>query len=79
VKRKIVGFHPDEVGAWVAVLEREHSRHMRHKPPGRTAPGCSRPKAASASLGSRSTTERVTQKGRTTVVHMQRWTGATWL
>jgi hypothetical protein len=31
--RKIAGFHPNDVGDWVAVLECGHGRHMRHKPP----------------------------------------------
>jgi len=33
VKRKIVGFHQDEVGDWVADLECGHTQHVRHDPP----------------------------------------------
>jgi hypothetical protein len=31
--RKVVGFHQDDHGEWVAELECGHSRHVRHKPP----------------------------------------------
>ncbi len=31
--RKIVGFHLDESGDWVAELECGHGQHVRHKPP----------------------------------------------
>jgi tellurite methyltransferase len=31
--RKIVGFHQDDHGDWVAELECGHTRHVRHKPP----------------------------------------------
>lgn len=34
--RTIVGFHPDEVGDWVAELSCLHSQHIRHQPPLRT-------------------------------------------
>lgn len=31
--RKIVGFHQDEEGDWVAELSCLHGQHMRHRPP----------------------------------------------
>jgi len=31
--RKIVGFHTDEKGDWVADLECGHGQHVRHNPP----------------------------------------------
>lgn len=31
--RKIVGFHLDEEGDWVAQLECGHHQHVRHRPP----------------------------------------------
>ena len=31
--RKIVGYHQDEYGDWVADLECGHSQHVRHQPP----------------------------------------------
>ncbi len=33
MKRKIVGFHQDEAGDWVAELECGHGYHVRHNPP----------------------------------------------
>jgi tellurite resistance-related uncharacterized protein len=38
VERKIVGFHADEHGDWVATLDCHHRQHVRHQPPFRTAP-----------------------------------------
>jgi hypothetical protein len=31
--RRIVGFHQDEEGQWVAELSCGHTRHVRHHPP----------------------------------------------
>ncbi len=31
--RKIVGFHLDEEGHWVARLDCGHNQHVRHNPP----------------------------------------------
>ncbi len=33
MKRRIVDFHQDEEGHWVAVLECKHNQHVRHDPP----------------------------------------------
>ena len=33
MKQKIVGFHQDESGDWVADLECGHGQHVRHDPP----------------------------------------------
>ncbi len=30
---RIIGFHQDEAGQWVAELECGHSQHVRHDPP----------------------------------------------
>jgi hypothetical protein len=30
---KIIGFHKDEDGDWVAELECGHNQHVRHEPP----------------------------------------------
>jgi Protein of unknown function (DUF3565) len=32
-ERRIVGFHQDEFGDWVADFNCGHGRHMRHNPP----------------------------------------------
>lgn len=33
VARRIVGFHQDQKGHWVADLECGHAQHVRHDPP----------------------------------------------
>lgn len=33
MQRKIIGFHQDAEGAWVAELECTHPQHVRHNPP----------------------------------------------
>ena len=33
MERKIIGFHQDEMGDWVADLECGHTQHVRHNPP----------------------------------------------
>lgn len=33
MKQKIVGFHKDELGDWVADLACGHRQHVRHNPP----------------------------------------------
>lgn len=38
VERRIVGFHRDEVGDWVAELECGHTQHTRHDPPWQLRP-----------------------------------------
>jgi hypothetical protein len=36
--RRIVGFHPDVAGHWVAELECGHGQHVRHNPPWQSRP-----------------------------------------
>ena len=36
--RRIVGFHTDEEGHWVADLECGHTQHVRHDPPWQVRP-----------------------------------------
>ena len=36
--RRIVGFHQDGEGHWVAELECGHSQHVRHEPPWQNRP-----------------------------------------
>lgn len=38
MERRIVGFHPDEEGQWVAELECGHTQHVRHLPPWQNRP-----------------------------------------
>jgi tellurite methyltransferase len=51
VQRKIVGFHQDNVGDWVAVLACGHGRHMRHKPPWEARPWVLTPEGRQRQLG----------------------------
>jgi hypothetical protein len=32
-RRKIIAFHQDDAGDWIADLECGHSQHVRHEPP----------------------------------------------
>lgn len=38
VSRRIVGYHQDEEGHWVADLECGHTQHVRHDPPWQVRP-----------------------------------------
>ena len=38
IPRRIVGFHQDEKGHWVADLECGHGQHVRHDPPWQMRP-----------------------------------------
>jgi hypothetical protein len=38
VQHRIVGFHADEEGHWVAELDCGHTVHMRHEPPWQNRP-----------------------------------------
>ena len=38
MRRKIVGYHRDEEGHWVAELECGHGQHVRHDPPWMSRP-----------------------------------------
>ena len=38
LQRRIVGFHQDEEGHWVAELECGHQQHVRHDPPWQVRP-----------------------------------------
>lgn len=37
-RRKIVDFHLDQCGDWVADLECSHTQHVRHRPPWQNRP-----------------------------------------
>ena len=36
--QKIIGFHQDEFGDWVADLACQHTQHVRHNPPFQNRP-----------------------------------------
>jgi hypothetical protein len=51
MKRKIVGFHQDEHGDWVADLECTHTQHVRHRPPWSERPWVTTSEGRSGKIG----------------------------
>ncbi len=51
VKRKIIGFHQDELDDWVADLECGHTQHTRHNPPWQERPWVVTPEGRQSRLG----------------------------
>lgn len=51
MKRRIVGFHPDALGDWVADLECGHGQHVRHDPPWTTRPWVVTPEGRQGKIG----------------------------
>jgi hypothetical protein len=51
VSRKIVGFHLDEEGHWVAELECGHGQHVRHDPPWQLRPWVLTPEGRAKFIG----------------------------
>ena len=51
VARRIVGFHQDELGDWVAELECGHSQHVRHDPPWQVRPWVTSPETRAERIG----------------------------
>ena len=51
MNRKIVSFHQDEEGHWVAKLECGHNQHVRHSPQWTNRPWVITPEGREAALG----------------------------
>ncbi len=51
MERRIVGFHQDEKGDWVAELECGHGQHVRHDPPWQVRPWVITPEGRAARIG----------------------------
>jgi hypothetical protein len=51
MKRRIIAFHQDENGDWVADLECGHTQHVRHKPPWENRPWVLTPAGRADFLG----------------------------
>jgi hypothetical protein len=51
MNRKIVSFHQDDEGHWVARLECGHNQHVRHNPPWINRPWVITPEGRQAALG----------------------------
>ncbi len=51
MRQRIVGFHEDTEGLWVAELECGHSQHIRHEPPWQVRPWVVTPEGRMAMIG----------------------------
>jgi len=51
IERKIIAFHQDEEGHWVADLECGHSQHVRHDPPWINRPWTTTAEGRASTLG----------------------------
>jgi hypothetical protein len=51
MEAKIVGFHQDESGDWVADLSCGHTQHVRHRPPWETRPWVVNPAGRQEHIG----------------------------
>ena len=51
MKQRIVGYHQDEEGHWVAELECGHNQHVRHDPPWQNRPWVTTPEGREKILG----------------------------
>jgi predicted ester cyclase len=53
MQQRIVGFHQDEFGDWVAELECNHNQHVRHQPPFQLRPWVTSEQGRHQHLGSK--------------------------
>ena len=53
IDRRIVGFHLDDEGHWVAELECGHDQHVRHDPPWTNRPWVITPEGRGTAIGRR--------------------------
>jgi Protein of unknown function (DUF3565) len=51
MERRIVGFHQDDEGHWVAQLDCGHNQHVRHDPPWQLRPWTQTPEGRVGALG----------------------------
>ncbi|HEU4565734.1 MAG TPA: DUF3565 domain-containing protein [Gemmatimonadaceae bacterium] len=51
MKQRIVGYHLDEEGHWVADLECGHGQHVRHDPPWQVREWVTTPEGRASRLG----------------------------
>jgi hypothetical protein len=49
--RRIIGYHADDDGQWVAELECGHTQHVRHDPPWQVRPWTQTAEGRAAHLG----------------------------
>jgi hypothetical protein len=53
MERRIVGFHLDDEGHWVAELDCGHGQHVRHDPPWQNRPWTRTPEGRGRMIGQR--------------------------
>jgi Protein of unknown function (DUF3565) len=63
VKRKIVGFHQDDEGHWVAELECGHGQHVRHNPPWMSRPWVITPQGRESRVGAKLDCKKCDEEG----------------
>jgi hypothetical protein len=51
MEQRMVGFHKDTHGDWVADLECGHTQHVRHKPPWENRPWVTTPEGQATKIG----------------------------
>lgn len=51
IPQRIIGFHQDEEGHWVADLACGHTQHVRHDPPWQVRPWVTTPKGRASRIG----------------------------
>lgn len=51
MRRRIVAFHEDSAGQWVAELECGHTQHVRHEPPWQVRPWVGTVEGRAAMIG----------------------------
>ena len=66
VPRRIVGFHTDVEGQWVAELECGHAQHVRHDPPWQQRPWVITPEGRARYLGTELRCVRCAEEGAAT-------------
>jgi hypothetical protein len=64
IPRRIVGFHIDEEGHWVAELECGHGQHVRHDPPWQNRPWVITPEGRARFLGTELRCRKCVDEGR---------------
>jgi hypothetical protein len=64
IPRRIVGFHTDEEGHWVADLECGHGQHVRHDPPWQNRPWVITPEGRARFLGTALRCRKCVNEGR---------------
>lgn len=63
MKQRIIGFHQDEEGHWVADLACGHAQHTRHDPPWQNRSWVTTPEGRASRLGLRLDCLKCEQRG----------------